>query len=355
MIRGMSTIAAGALVAGLLPSSAGAFGSSATFKGMDVYRSESVTVERIAEKLSDQIEGYLFLRAEGRKSSLRRAEEIKRKIEAEVTAMGGLAFHRMHYAQYVTAAGRTSYITFEVVDGKDAKTRMPFRAAPTGTTADPEGLIAAWQQYDAAGKSYRLAGELAADRPTCAAFYCLWGSSKPELEAAERKFVQQSAPNRKQLLGVLAKEADPAKRVAAVYLLAYLPSGKDVVEIAIDSLADPDESVRGAGLQVLADMGVYHKEVYFDISRVIKALDFPTTGDRGKAMAVLIGVAEDPARKGSIIALGGDHLIRLLKLKQPINHDMAYTLLILLSKESHNRRDYKSWEAWLASQRSAPR
>ena len=317
---------------------------------MDLYRSSKVTLVEVVDAVTPQMESYIKLRGERRKTGLKTAEVLKGKIEQKLHALGNFAYARMHYGEYFTSASRQAYITFDFVDAEDAAARMPFRKVVGQTLRDPETLIASWWAYSELGKAMRLRGEIPMDRPSCPAFYCLWGSPKPDLEAYERLFVQKAAPQKAALKEVLENDSLPSNRAAAVYLLSYVPESMTALSAAYAALTDPDETVRAAGLQVLADVAVYHKDVALDLGKVIALLDYPSTLDRSRALEVLSGLADREGYREPMIRRAGARIISLLKLNQPANHDRAYTLLVIISKESFDRRDYKAWESWLRTQ-----
>ncbi|MBI5209002.1 MAG: HEAT repeat domain-containing protein [Elusimicrobia bacterium] len=323
--------------------------SSTSLRGFDVYGSTVVTEESLGGSFDGMLHDYITLRNDGRKLYLARAESLKAHVESELRSMADLAYADMYYGDYFTTSGRAAYITFDLVDMKDAKARMPFRPAPVGSVADPGGLLAAWQEYSDLGMSLRLKGILPADRPSCPAFYCTWGSATPELAALESRFVEGVEPNKKRLLEVLQKDADPSKRGRALFLLSYLKDDKEVVETCLRSLEDPSVEVRGATLQVLSDIAVYRKDILIGFNKVIAALNDPSTQVRGKALGLLIGMVDNPVYQERLKRAPPPILLDLLKLQQPLCHDAAYTLLIILSKESFDRRDYASWERWLAN------
>ncbi|MBI4678756.1 MAG: hypothetical protein HY748_14345 [Elusimicrobia bacterium] len=349
-------VLAGLLSAASLPGSshAGVF-SSATLKGFDVYRSSVVTESYLRQRYAGMIQEYAALRNDGRASMFRRAQTMKAKIEGELKAYGGLAFAEIHYGDYWTSTGRVAYVTFDLVDRADAAGRMPFKAAPMGSPLDPENLLAAWKEYSDLGMSLKLSAQLGLERPSCPAFYCTYGSATPELEAFEKKFVLHVPGVKKLLLEVLDGDAVPARRSAAMYLLSYLPGGAEVVGIALKTLEDPDAGVRGAALQVLSDIAVYRKDVPIDIAKISPALDYPTTSDRSKALGVLIGLADNPGNEGALRKNPPRRVLDLLKLKQPVCHDSAYTFLVMLTKETHDRMDFASWEKWLANPPPLPK
>jgi len=55
-----------------------------------------------------------------------------------------------------------------------------------------------------------------------------------------------------ELRRVLRSDADGDARAAALFVLSYSTSGADVVGLCGEALSDPDSSVRGAALQIMA-------------------------------------------------------------------------------------------------------
>lgn len=323
--------------------------STATLKGVDLFRSDQVSIEDVRQKVDRQLESFLRQRNDGRRSALKTSERTKAQIEDAIRRLGKFAFVSLSYNEYVTSADHTAYVTFDVVDQKDAEARMPFRAAPAGSVEDPAGLIAAWHEYAALGQALSSQGLLSTDRPDCPGFFCLYGSATPELAALEKRFAAEAVLRKPALQNVLAQDASGLNRAAALYVLSYLPEGKDVAALCLDSLKDPSPEVRSAALQILADVALYRKDLFFDVRELIAALDFPTVSDRAKALSALVGLADNPSFRPYVISRATPHLLRLLRLEQPSNHDLAFTLLGVLSKESFDRRDYDSWERWVAT------
>jgi hypothetical protein len=344
-----SLLAAWAALSWALPARAE---SSVELQGVDVYRSAELTPEKVEAAAGHLIKSYVRLRATPGQRMAKRLQLVKAEIEKKLRGLGSFAYLGLSYGDYYTSAKHTSYLTVDVVDAADAASRMPFPPPPQGHPTDPEGLLDAWKKFNALGTSLSMKGELSLDRPDCPAFFCLWGSQTPELAAFEKRFVQGVPPNKKLLKATVQQEADPQKRAAALYLLSYLPDGRQVAEIMTEALLDPDETVRGAALQVLSDVAVYHKDVLVDAAKIIPVIDYPTVSDRSKALAVLVGMQENAIYRPLMLQKAGPYLVGLLKEQQPSVHDLAFTLLGLLSKESYDRRDYASWQRWVDAQKA---
>jgi hypothetical protein len=212
-----------------------------------------------------------------------------------VKKLGDLAYVHLHYGEYVTSADHSAYIVLDVVDSTDTAQRMPFRAAPAEKIPDPDGILALWQTYSETGSRLMGEGKIPTDRPKCPAFYCLWGPVTPELDALERRLFGAAQTHGQFLRDASVRAAEPKDRAAALYVLAYSTGGRVVAEQMVSALWDPSPEVRGAALQVLADVALYHPEITLEASKVIAALDFPTTSERATALAVTVRLAHNPS------------------------------------------------------------
>lgn len=323
--------------------------STATLKGVDVYRSASFGQAQ-AEALKPRV--ALWVEFMEHRKTRANAEKAKRDLIEAVRKQGRFAYVDLYFGRYLTSAEHSAFVTFDVVDELDKPSRMPFRAAPTGRVAGIDPLVSDWDAFNATGLTQRKEGKLSYDRPACPAYYCLYGSQTPELAAIEKRIVEGARAGKQQLLEALTREADPAKRAKAVYLLSYVPEGKATADLMLSALTDPDAGVRGAALEVLSDIATHHRDVFIESQKLIPALDFPSTTDRVKALAVLVGLTENPDHRPYLISRASRRLIELLKQEQPSVHDLAYTVLSLLSKETYHRRDYDGWKKW--ADRAAP-
>jgi len=319
--------------------------STATLRGIDVYRSTVLTEAEAHKLFEPRLREYVNLRNFRSAGSHEKAEDIRREIEGRTRAIPGVAWAELHVSEYFTSVDHAMYAVFDVVDRADSS-RMAFSPAPKGAVKDPDGLLAAWKSYVAAGEAVSLRGEMSPDRPNCPGFYCLWGGT-PELDAAQKAFVDGAAAKSGELRRVLRASADGEARAAALFVLSYSTAGADVTALCHESLSDPDPSVRGAALQILADVANHHPELAIALDRVLPRLDDPSFSVRGKAMGLLVPLADRQAYRPGMMA-AAPRLTELLRLNQPESRDLAFTLLGILSKKSFDRQDYASWDAWAA-------
>lgn len=321
--------------------------STATLRGVDVYRSAVLDSARAETLYGAQLREYVQLRNSKRPASDAKAEEIRRRLERAAAKLPGVAFVSLRVVEYFTSVDHALYATFDVVDANDGQ-RMAFAPRPARKAADPGGLLAAWKQYAELGAALSRQGRMPIDRPECPGFYCLWGAATPELAALQQKLVDGVPGKLKELREVLNHESDGEKRAAALYALSYAKAGEQVVEDSLRALKDSDGRVRAAALQILADVANHHDDLRIDLDRVLPALDDPLGEVRAKVMGLLVAMSDDKAQRPKLLS-AAPRLVALLKLRQPESSDLAYTVLGLVSKKDIDRRDLPSWEKWAAA------
>lgn len=329
--------------------------SSATLMGVDVYGTDRFTAADVEARFGAKLRAWVDRRnsADRSKVAVGFAEELRARIEGEVLKAWDLGWARLSWLDYFTSESRAAFITVDVVERADMKTRLPYRAPPAKELVDESGLLALWQRYYDAGWALVRAGQLKTDRPACPAFYCQWGSQTPELKAMEEKIVAGIPAQRDFLLKAASEDRDPAHRASAIYLLSYLRNGAEISHLLLPALTDHDVEVRAAAMRVFSDLAIYHPEVYLPIERIAAMLDYPMVEDRNKALAVVMGLADRPEYRDYVLRHATDYLLKLLALKQPANHDLAYAVLGILSRQSYPASDLAAWRDWAQRARAA--
>jgi HEAT repeat protein len=320
--------------------------STATLRGVDVYRSAVLTPDNVHARFDERLQQYVQLRNAATPLSLAKAEALRRAMEKEAASLPGVAWAELHASEYFTSVDHALYAVFDVVDQADAS-RLVFAPAPKAAVPDPDGLLAAWRKYVADGQAVSASGQMNVDSPNCPGFYCLWGGT-PELDAAQTKFVAGAAAKKGELRRVLREDADGGARSAALFVLSYSTSGAEVVELCREAVSDSDPRVRGAALSILSDIANRHSNLAIALNSVLPRLDDPAFGVRGKAMGLLVPLAERKAYREDMLR-SAPRIAALLRVAQPEAHDLAFTLLGIVSKKNYDREDYASWDAWAAS------
>jgi hypothetical protein len=266
-------------------------------------------------------------------------------LAAEIAKTPGIASAKFSTVTYYDPPG-----TFVTLDLVDSDRQVTFAPAPTGTYADPEGLIQLWRDYEAAFFQLLNAGEIPAKMGPCPFWHCL-GFDHPLLVPYREVFAARVPPHERELVAILRDDKRPFFRDAAAFLLAHLPSGDRVVEVEVPAIRDPDSGVRNNALRVLALIAQRHPEIAVPLDPILDALEFPTTVDRNKASATLAGLVDRPgltdATRERIRARSGDVLVAMLALRQPNNHDFAYRILKRLAGTDLGEHAVDAWRAWV--------
>jgi hypothetical protein len=267
----------------------------------------------------------------------------------ELQALGDFAYARPALVGYFEPEGMQYYLTVDFVDRADAARRMPFAAAPQGTYADPEGLLADWRAYEEKQFELLHAGRTSPARTPCPAFHCLGDHAHPELAPFAENFVARVPAHADELATILRDDADPLQRAAAVYLLAYATDGEALVRAMVGAFRDGDDLVRNNAMRVVAEIALHHPELDVPLEPVLEALEYPATLDRNKAAAILAWLLERPGAaplQAASARRAAPTLLAMLRLAQPNNHDFAYDILKAISGQRFGEHDHAAWEAW---------
>ncbi|HMG23975.1 MAG TPA: hypothetical protein VK607_21720, partial [Kofleriaceae bacterium] len=140
---------------------------------VDVFDTDPSSVEHVQARHGDALRALLRDPADAN----------VRAVTEAIRADGGYAYVEPSTVTYYEPQGRISYLTIDIVDQRDVAQRMAFSPRPTGTHADPGGLIAAWQAYEAAAFSLLARGELSAPPADCPSFHCFGDPRQPALRS----------------------------------------------------------------------------------------------------------------------------------------------------------------------------
>ena len=326
-------------------------------KFLEINGSSKVKPSDFSEKHSKTIEKLMFTQVRSSTKASLEAEKLKDILVSSLKEMGDFGLVEMDLIKLDwNDSEKPVLLLFEVIEKQDMATRFPFRSVPQGEFPAIQNVLDAWSRYEEAGKKYERTLESVPDRPECPAFYCVWGSLTPELAKLEEEFLALVPPNEEMLGRAMQEDKNPKNRANSVFLLSYLRDGASVSRYMSYALMDPDASVRDAAISVLNDMTVFHPEVPIEIHVINRLLDVPYPKDRTKALALMLNLADNDSYRPFLIQTASKQILKILRTRHPNNHDMAYTVLSLLSRENIARRDYDAWDRWIwkARQESKP-
>jgi hypothetical protein len=243
------------------------------------------------------------------------------------------------------------FITIEVVEPEDAG-RLRFAPEPSNDIPDPDGLIAAWLDYDEAAWSLQRSGGLEPPYTCKGGMHCALGFNHPDLEHREGVFIEKVPGRVAELTAVLRSDRNHERRAAAAFVLAYAKDRKQVISALLPSIDDPGAGVRNNVMRVLVMIQESADTAVVPLDPVLHAMRFPTTTDRNKAGFLLAGIAKRAsARDRARIAREvGDVLLAMAAMKQPNNRDPAIDVLKAISGEDHGT-DVAAWRVWLDRRR----
>lgn len=316
----------------------------ATVAGIDVHGSRRASLEAVRQMLGFE----LGQRVVPSKALFRRKEEALKK-------QFNLAFAKISFIYFFGGENKGSaFITADLVDAEDAQ-RMRLLPEPTGQVPDPESLVAEWQAYDLQTERLVRTNQLDLEKgASCRVAHCAFGFGHPTLEHFEPIFLEKVPRHQDAIAKVLREDADPAKREAAAYLLAYARSPEQSVALLVPSIRDPASAVRNGVLRVMIATQEAADHPLLDVAVVADAASMPETTDRNKALYLLKMLLDDlkpealQAQRGPLLKQLGQELVSLAAMQQPINRDPAIEVLQALSGEKFETAE--QWKAWLARQ-----
>lgn len=317
------------------------------FQGVDLFG--------VRGEARDRVLGRMTLPAPGTSVDSSQQEFIDRLIESKKRVLedAPYAFARFSLTQWF--ATHELYLTADLVERGD-EWRMPFTAEPTGDVPDPEGLLAAWKDYQTRLQQLRSEGAMPEyGMGTCQASVCHGGFAHPQLAPLEQRFLEGVPRQAQALVRVLREDKDAAKRFYALMLLPYVSSREWLVSAVLPSVKDPHEGVRNEALRLLGSLQKGQPRVLIPLDAVLEALWFPLTSDRNKAGWALVSLVETegPVHRQHILERSGAALLAMFGMKSPIEHEPAHNVLTLLAGRELGE-DVAAWRQWLAEQKATP-
>jgi hypothetical protein len=320
--------------------------------GIDVFGVRETSKEEVLEVLGLEVGKPTDIYSDVFRQQL---AEARKRLEDQFE----FAFVRLSPISYFAGpdAGKV-YVTVDVVERGDEE-RMRFSPEPTEDVADPNGLIAAWSDYEAKASELLRAGDLdLSEGAVCrGGFHCALGFDHPDLQAYEVRFITEVPKHFGKLRRALRRDRDPATRAAAAFLLAYGDNREQVIDALIPSIDDPSMLVRNNTLRVLGMAQNGADSPLLPIDPLLRALRFPLTTDRNKVAYALADLGEkDPARfRRQILDEVADVLLEMAGMSQPNNRDPALMILRALAGEDHEAADIDAWRGWIEESRSSRR
>ncbi len=317
---------------------------------IDIYGTRELSQEYISKKYRVEFEkiAEIMESPQGLNSPIKEQEfvDIVSKITKDIKSKGKFVFVNISPIMY--PGDKTIYITIDVVNLKDKYRLSFFHDKPNQIIDDPDHLIEKWLEYEKLGFSLVYRDKKFPAYDSCPAYHCLFGFDQKELKKYKPIFMNLVEKNKYKLVNVLRYEKNPEKRAAAAFLLAHIKCANELINILLPSIYDPNEKVRNNAMRVIGMTLMNNPHLDVQIDNVIRALDFPNTTDRNKAMLIISTLVDNPQYAKVILHQAGHELFDELKLQQPNNHYLSYEILRKISGKRYSDLDYESWGRYLS-------
>jgi len=310
---------------------------------LGVFGSSRINETMLRQALGKELDTWLGKGLKGDETALQMELELADKAKKKFD----LASADWTVMQFFEPSDLAIHVTLDVVEKGDVAKRMPFKAAPKGQVTDPEGLLAAWRQYEEIALDLVEAGTITPDTEKCPAVHCPFGHSHKKLKPFEKIFSEGVKKNEKVLVEILNQSAQMDDRASAAYLLAYLNDPNQVASLLIPAIKDPEPLVRNNVLRVLGDIAERHKDVVLPSKPFLEALEFPRSSDRSKAVFVVLMMSSGSQQvREDVLKSSIPALLAMLKGNQPDQRDFSHNILRKVSGKDFPITDYLAWNNW---------
>lgn len=316
---------------------------------IDTYKSNQVSTDDLKNKFNNEFQTIanmmLSIDALYQEKNAQLLSNSISKITSGIYRMGEFSY--VGISPIIYPGDEVVHITVDLIDVKDTARSTYFLSEPKESISDTDHLISHWMEYERIGFKLILNKKQQTLYKSCPAKHCLFGFDYPPLKKYKNIFNTLVPKNKHILVETLRSDRDETKRAACAYLLAHIKNKNELVSILVPSIFDSSELVRNNVMRVLGVLLINNPSVKFPIDSAIKALDFPATTDRNKALLIILALSKNPIYTKYITKKVGSKLIDYLKLLQPNIHNLAHETLKNISGKKYGEYDIQSWERWL--------
>lgn len=252
---------------------------------------------------------------------------------------------------------KTIYTTIDVV-AKNQPQRMRFVTPPKAVvakaaTAASHDIIARRLAFNEQEIKLIQSNEIDLNDTDCPVFHCVTTFRHPKLKPWLGEFNTAAVKQRSLILKTLRSDPDPERRAAAALMVGHFRNADDLFRVLTPAVSDPDDGVRNNAMRVILTTMMKTKKSNVSIAPFLDMLNSPYVTDRNKALWIILQAAGSPAVNQEIITKGKDNLISLLRLKQPNNHEVAWSILKKISNKNYGEYDIAAWQNWIDSAQTA--
>lgn len=184
-----------------------------------------------------------------------------------------------------------------------------------------------------------------ADNPVCKDFQCIVPDD-PVVENDLQNFRNSVEKNPELVKQTIEHDPILDRRRAAIFLLAYFKDPNEIAQVLNQTLQDKNYYIRHDTLRVYGELYAKAPQIQFDINRVLLSLKADHVAERNKALIFINEMLSEHKYQQEVKHQAALQLVKLLKLKQPNNHDLAYEILVKISRHPYPAQAISVWEEW---------
>ncbi|MDP3706044.1 MAG: HEAT repeat domain-containing protein [Legionellaceae bacterium] len=271
--------------------------------------------------------------------------EQKNKLIQDIKENGHFSFVDLQTVNY--PGKQTIYTTIEIIPkNRPERLRLIPNKSPHPVESKQHDVIDDMITYQNKAIQLLITNQLDLTDRTCPVYHCIVPFTHPTLKPYLTLFNVGVSQKKKDIIHALNHDQNPERRAAAAFLIGHFADPHDIVALLSSHVTDPDDGVRNNVLRVIGE--TISKANLTDINTLpfLKLLDSPFVTDRNKALIVLLTAADSESGKQQITLNGRQRLLTLLQLKQPNNHDIAYSILKKISGQDFGPTNIQGWEEW---------
>lgn len=310
---------------------------------IDVFGVDDVLAERILKRYGYEVltfEKQLFeLRKKARSSALlKNYQHYQQQLAYDIAHafhLPGVRFDSVYYPD-----GRL-YTTIDVY-----RTKENVKQSPIYHPQKPYDIIDKMILFKHRAVDFYLKHPSLSFHPKCLDIHCI-APDHPETQDYLKYFREKVPKHQAEIKSCLAHDAYIERRRAAIFLLAYLSNHSEIPKILNTLIEDENRFIQHDALRLWGEYLQHYPESVVDIGKIIRFLSVDDVAIRNKALILIESIANQSRYQARLTREAGQPLLRLLKLKQPNNHRLAYHILCQLSHQKWGAREYLQWENWL--------
>lgn len=182
--------------------------------------------------------------------------------------------------------------------------------------------------------------------PQCKDLHCICPESPLVLKDLEH--FRALVPKQHALIKkTIESDKSLVRQRAALFLLAFYKNPQEVADILNKVLRDPSFHIRHDALRVYGVLLQKAPWIHTRVDLFIPSCFSMHEAERNKSLIVLNELSKQKKYQKTITSQLNLQLLKLLKLKQPNNHDLAYSILKNTTGQTFSDLAYADWEKYL--------